>query len=134
MPKAIEIREISASKLSNENHKGARFATIRCIDKDGEIFDIAFLSTSLIDVVDLAAAEYVRASGLSLIPDTPKIPFDAHKFDFSFEPSSGNFILSIVFGAGGILSFRLDHKILSELYESFGVGLGKQAYSYGKIN
>ena len=118
---AISFKEIRGFKTADDGSTG--FITF--VKEGGAEFSLAFTPEQAMAIVDLAAHAATQCKKKR--GDDPNIhrTFDVTWFSLGRDKASAAFVLSMVFGVGGQMSFKFGEGMARQIHETLSAMFGK---------
>ncbi len=111
---AVPIGRIKGGELTEDG----QHLLIRTVGPDGKEMLLAVDRDQLLPLVDMAAFGFTQGGKTLKVPQERKFSFDVSWWELSFERDSRRAVLSLTFGAGGRLDFRLAAAMPEQILET----------------
>jgi hypothetical protein len=116
---AIPIKEVLGSETTDDG----KHALVKTRHADGTEVTLAVPRDELFKFIDCFALWAGQARSKAGVPKEVKQVFETSWFDLGGD-ATGSVVLSLTFGAGGTLSFRMPRSMAEQIRETLSVHLG----------
>lgn len=117
---AIPINEISGAMVTEDGQK----MLLKFVQANGNDLILAIPRDQFLNFVDMAALSQKQSDDILKIDPNIKSAFHVKWWELGFDKTTKTAVLTLTFGAGGKLSFRLSENMPKDILETLQAYVG----------